>query len=96
VLTYLDPPYDPVSSTASFTAYDGIPFDRDDQRRLSGVAVDWAACGAHVVASNSDTAFVRSLYPGFDRHEVRVLRKINRRLDKRGRVGELVLVKRPA
>jgi DNA adenine methylase len=90
---YLDPPYDPVSATASFTAYDGLTFTPEDQARLAIVARGLALAGANVVASNSDTERVRGLYEDFALHEVQVARRISRSIHKRGRVGELVMVR---
>jgi DNA adenine methylase len=94
-LAYLDPPYDPVSETAYFTAYDRTRFARPEQSRLAARAAELAEAGCRVVASNSDTPFVRSLYPGFDLHEISVLRRISRDGDGRKRLGELVLTAGP-
>jgi DNA adenine methylase len=91
-LTYLDPPYDPVSQTSYFTNYDGQPFRREDQARLAERAREVASTGCRVIASNSDTPFVRSLYPDFAVHELQVLRRISRNADGRTRAGEVVLV----
>jgi DNA adenine methylase len=48
--------------------------------------------GVHVVLSNSDTHLVRSLYPDFELNEIQVRRAINSKGDKRGPVGELLIV----
>src|SRR6185437_1725678 len=64
-LVYFDPPYDPVSPTSSFTSYARQAFGREEQARLADMFRRFASRGVHVVLSNSDTPFIRSLYKGF-------------------------------
>jgi DNA adenine methylase len=90
-LVYLDPPYDPVSPTASFTGYTRGGFSRDDQARLAGLFRELADRGVHVVLSNSDTPFIQQLYAGFRMERVLARRAINSRADRRGPVGELIV-----
>ena len=52
-LVYFDPPYEPMSATASFTEYSAEGFDRADQTRLLDVASDLDDAGVSIVVSNS-------------------------------------------
>jgi DNA adenine methylase len=90
-LVYLDPPYHPVSATASFTSYTAGAFGADDQRGLAEVARELVARGCHVVLSNSDTPFIRDLYRGFRIDRVRCVRSVNSVADRRGAIDELVI-----
>jgi len=88
---YLDPPYDPVSRTSSFTAYSNSPFGRPQQRQLAELFAKLAKRGVSVLLSNSDTPFIRELYRGFRVERVGARRAINSRSDKRGRVYEVMV-----
>ena len=59
---YFDPPYVPMSRTATFTAYAAGGFGPEDQRRLSGVFGQLSARSVSVVLSNSYVPEVRKLY----------------------------------
>ncbi len=59
---YLDPPYQPVSRTASFTSYTSRNFGGGDLRRLAQTCDDLDSRGCKVVFSNSDTPEVRELF----------------------------------
>lgn len=89
---YFDPPYDPLTPTASFTSYTSGAFGQDDQRELAELARRLVARGCKVMLSNSDTPFVRSLYKGFRIDRVRCSRAINSNAAKRGDVDEVVIL----
>lgn len=91
---YLDPPYAPVSATASFNRYDGMAFDHTDQARLADQFANLPHRGIrHALLSNSDTPQTRRLYtrPGQRVHEVMVRRSINRDAAGRAHVMELLV-----
>jgi DNA adenine methylase len=88
---YFDPPYDPVTTTASFTSYTADAFSGDDQRALADCARELVARGCRVMLSNSDTPFIRSIYKGFRQERVKCPRAINSNASKRGDVDELVI-----
>jgi DNA adenine methylase len=88
---YFDPPYDPVSRTASFTSYTASSFGPDEQRELATVVRDLTRRGVHVMVSSSDTPFIRRLYRGLDIAQVAVARAINSRASARGAVNELII-----
>jgi DNA adenine methylase len=89
---YLDPPYEPVSETASFTAYAaGDGFSRADQTRLRDVVVELDRRGAKVMLSNSDVPFIRELYAQFRIDLVAAPRAINCDARGRGLVSEVVV-----
>lgn len=78
---YCDPPYVPLSETASFTSYAAEPFGMAEQESLAGAARDAAMRGAKVLISNHDLPATRDLYGkmGFDCSFSRaVLRSISR------------------
>jgi len=93
-LIYFDPPYQPVSKTASFTSYTQTRFGPDEQARLAGMMATLAARGCYVTQSNSDTPLIRDLYgalPGFILHTIQATRAINSKASARGPVNELVI-----
>ena len=61
-VVYCDPPYVPLSQTSSFTAYAGNAFKAQDQHDLAAIASKAWQKGIHLVVSNHDTEFTRSLY----------------------------------
>jgi DNA adenine methylase len=89
---YLDPPYDPVSTTASFTSYTPSDFDREDQKRLSEIYRRLDRRGALLMLSNSATPLIRELYGDYNIIEVQARRAINSRGDRRGPVTELLIL----
>ncbi|NSW84268.1 MAG: DNA adenine methylase [Syntrophothermus sp.] len=90
-IVYLDPPYHPVSATASFTSYTAENFGEEEQKRLAEVFRELDRKGCLVMLSNSDTEFVRGLYSGYNITTVHAKRAINCRADRRGPVKELVI-----
>lgn len=89
-VVYLDPPYLPVSKTASFTSYSGR-FDEDEHARLARTFAALVDRGAVVLLSNSDTPLSRKFYQGFKIHTVEATRAINSRGDRRGVVHEILV-----
>ena len=88
---YFDPPYDPVSDTANFTAYAKDGFGKAEQERLAGVCRALDAKGVKFVLSNSATPFIRGLYEDFRVQIVQATRAVNRDGAKRGKVDEVLV-----
>ncbi len=90
---YFDPPYRPVSKTASFTAYSNGGFNDSDQINLARVFQALAAKGLKLMLSNSDSSdgFFDSLYSGFIVSRVNAKRFINCDSTGRGSVSEVVI-----
>ena len=88
---YLDPPYDPVSNTSDFTAYTPNGFGRENQEQLADVFSKLNSRGCLLLASNSDTPFIRKLYSDFNIKEVDVQRAINCKGSKRAGHKELLI-----
>ena len=59
---YLDPPYDPISDTSSFTGYDKGGFDQKEQTRLKRACDKLDKNGIKFLLSNSNTDFINDLY----------------------------------
>ncbi len=89
---YLDPPYQPLSATSSFTSYTSKCFGEDDQKQLASIFAELDRRGCLVMLSNSDNEFVRELYGEFRQEVVYATRAINCRADRRGRISELLVL----
>lgn len=61
---YLDPPYEPISPTSSFTDYTSDGFRRADQERLANCVMDLDKRGCFIMLSNSHSRYVSRLYSG--------------------------------
>ena len=102
-LVYFDPPYDPLTPTASFTAYQKDGFNRNDQIRLKLCSDELVRRGAKVILSNSNTCFINDLYSNkihgalsdveyYVVHLVDAKRNINSKGDRRGAIKEVLIV----
>ena len=89
---YFDPPYDPLSTTASFVSYQKEGFGRNEQLELRDELVRLTELRIPVLLSNSDTTFIRKIYreSGLFRLEtIQVRRAISASASGRGMVPEL-------
>jgi DNA adenine methylase len=89
---YFDPPYHPLSRTASFTSYAREDFGEEEQRKLARVFAELDGRDCRVMLSNSDTPFVRELYRDYRVETVTARRAINSAKGKRGAITEVVVV----
>ena len=96
---YIDPPYQPLSRTANFTAYTSKGFDWRAQERLAEWIVRLANRGCYVLINNADTPEVRELYrSAFEQRGVKftvtsfdTARSINSKADSRSGGKELTV-----
>ena len=95
---YFDPPYRPLSPTASFTAYAQDGFDDVAQSELAEFITTMSNKGAYIVASNSDPKnidehdnFFDILYASHKISRIQASRAINSNGAKRGKVRELLI-----
>jgi DNA adenine methylase len=89
---YFDPPYDPVSDTASFTGYNLDGFNRDDQVRLKQVFDALSKKNCKVLLSNSSTPFIRELYREYAIVTISANRAINSDALNRGKIAEILVM----
>ncbi|WP_370555492.1 Dam family site-specific DNA-(adenine-N6)-methyltransferase [Edwardsiella tarda] len=84
---YCDPPYD-----GTFSTYHTSGFGENDQYCLASILERLASEGFPIIASNSNTLLVQSLYRNFKRHCVDVKRSIGATADsRRVSVPELII-----
>ena len=95
---YLDPPYRPLSATASFTSYTEDSFNDSDQIELGRFVEGIANKGAKFMLSNSDPRnsdpsdmFFDEIYSKFDIARVDAKRMINCDGKNRGNVKEILV-----
>jgi len=91
-VVYLDPPYLPVSKTASFSAYHSDAFGLPEHERLAKAFAKLVKRGVTAILSNSDTPETRELYAHFKPSGVQVRRPINSVASGRGAVSELLVI----
>lgn len=88
---YLDPPYDPLSDTASFTGYHKAGFGKEEQIRLKRQCDELTRRGIRFMLSNSATEFIKDLYRDYDITLVKAKRAINANPKKRGQIEEVLI-----
>ena len=89
-LVYFDPPYIPMSNTASFSSYAKEDFDMDDQQELAHTIFELSKKGVRVILSNSDTARSREIFGSLNLFSVSANRSISASGTSRVRVQELI------
>lgn len=97
-LVYLDPPYRPLKGRASFISYTETEFDDSCQRALAGFIDEMNSRGAYIILSSSDPKnvdpeddFFENLYADYDILRIKARRRINRNVDDRGFITELLI-----
>lgn len=95
---YFDPPYRPITDTASFTAYTENLFNDEEQVKLANFVEIMHKKGAKVVISNSDPKnsntddnFFDNIYSSHKIKRVKATRMINCNSKARGKIKELLI-----
>jgi DNA adenine methylase len=95
---YFDPPYRPLTTTASFTSYAEGGFGDREQAELALFIDEMSGRGAHIVASNSDPKnadekddFFDRLYSKHNILRISASRAINSVGASRGKISELLI-----
>jgi DNA adenine methylase len=91
---YFDPPYYPISKTASFTSYTKEAFLEKEQIELRDAFLTLTKRGCFAMLSNSDTPFINKIYSGFKNvriTKVQAGRAINSDASKRGKITEVLI-----
>lgn len=88
---YLDPPYDPLSDTSSFTGYSRGGFSREQQIQLRECCDSLNDRGIKFMLSNSATEFIKDQYANYHIKTVQAKRAINSIASKRGDVDEVII-----
>lgn len=92
---YCDPPYVPLSKTASFTSYARQGFNLDDQAQLANLAESACQRGITVLISNHDTTLTRKIYQQAKLYPIQVGRSISQKGSGRKKVAEIFALFQP-
>jgi DNA adenine methylase len=87
---YCDPPYVPLTETASFTGYSSGGFGIKEQEALADLAKTLSRRGINVVISNHDTIFTQTAYESAKIISFKVQRFISCKGDSRGQASEML------
>jgi DNA adenine methylase len=95
---YFDPPYRPLTKTASFKSYSQFDFNDEEQKRLASFYQKLHHRGTKLMLSNSDPKnidkndnFFDELYSGFTINRIQANRMINSKASRRGAISELLI-----
>ncbi|WP_163598715.1 DpnII family type II restriction endonuclease [Moraxella catarrhalis] len=95
---YLDPPYRPISDTASFTSYSDSGFDDNEQKRLANFCKKIDKLGHYFLLSNSDPKntnlsddFFDELYQDFKIERIQANRTISASSVGRKKINEIIV-----
>ena len=96
---YFDPPYRPISDTASFKSYSKSDFNDNEQLRLASFFRKLDEKGAKLMLSNSDPKninpddeFFDNAFGDFTIKRVQASRLINSKASKRGPITEILVI----
>jgi len=90
-LVYFDPPYYPLTQTASFTSYSEFEFLEKQQIELYETFKSLSQKECNVLHSNSDTQFIKDLHKDFEIKELFANRFINSKSSERGKISEVIV-----
>lgn len=88
---YLDPPYDPIDKTKSFTTYLKDNFDKQDQIKLKEYCDEVNKKGAFFMQSNNATDFIKELYKDYNQIIVSCTRVVGAKSSSRVKTDELLI-----
>ncbi|MGK7949352.1 MAG: DNA adenine methylase [Xenococcaceae cyanobacterium] len=94
---YYDPPYRPISKTASFNSYSSTEFNDSEQKRLRDIFKVASDRGVLQMLSNSDPSnyiedsFFDELYQEFNIERISASRAINSKGSERGAIKEILI-----
>lgn len=88
---YFDPPYDPLSSSSSFTGYDKGGFNKNEQIKLKHLCDNLNNKGVKFLLSNSSTPFILDLYKDYKIEFIKATRLINSKANLRGEIDEVLV-----
>ncbi|MDQ5921414.1 MAG: adenine methylase [Pseudomonadota bacterium] len=88
---YLDPPYDPISTSSNFTGYTAGGFNIQKQLRLKEVCDKLNTDGVKFLLSNSATDFIKNLYKDYRIEIVKAKRSVNSNASLRGEIDEVLI-----
>lgn len=97
-LCYLDPPYQPISSTANFTSYSSDGFDFSDQIRLRDACVELHDKGVYFVLSNGYAKEIIDIYEEIKSFRIEIVkarRSISSKASTRGPIKEILVTNIP-
>lgn len=94
-LVYFDPPYEPMSPTASFTDYSSEGFGREDQQRLLDLVKKLADNDVYIILSNSGIMYERYDEAGLYVETEGAIRAINSDEENRDEVEEVIATNVP-
>lgn len=95
---YFDPPYRPLTDTASFTSYTYKQFDDLSQKELANFIYNLDKKGAKILVSNSDPKnvnehdnFFDDIYNNYNIKRVEANRMVNSKGNSRGKIKEILI-----
>lgn len=89
---YFDPPYAPLTKTASFASYVKGGFGLSDQTELAEAYTELSNRGVFVMQSNSNAEVIHDLYKEFNIEIIHATRSINCKGGSRGKAANEVLI----
>lgn len=89
---YFDPPYYPLSETATFTAYTRGGFDEGKQKELAKLYGQLDLNGVQLMLSNTDCSLIDELYSGYGKIHLNTKTSINSKASARNGGRELIIL----